>query len=137
MTKWLTKFLENRSEKCTDNTDRFSSKMNMSVLSVHPEGAFHKNLENEPKKSTDSTDRFNSETNMFELSLHDNFDERIAIAEYGGHQAPIHAERIAYLDAFLTFLFDLTDSDPQKEWLIQKVQVAREHLETLHLPTQA
>lgn len=135
MTKWLTKFLENRSEKCTDNTDRFNSKTNMSVLSVQPEGAFHKNLKNEPKKRTDITDRFNSETNMLELSLHDNFDERISIAEYDGHQTPIHAERIAYLDTFLTLLFELTTSDPHKEWLIQKIQAARSNLELYHFPT--
>jgi len=37
-------------------------------------------------------------------SLSDDYEERIAIAEYDGHQTSIQAQRIAYQDAFITTL---------------------------------
>jgi hypothetical protein len=75
MGKWLTKFLENKSQRCTDNTDitdRFTSNANMSVLSVPSVGVFYKNPVNISKVSTDSTDitdRFIPKTNMSVLSV--------------------------------------------------------------------
>ncbi len=58
------------------------------------------------------------------------FEERVAIAEYDGQQTPLQAERIAYLDAFLSILFDGTELDSQRKWLIQRVQTALNILET-------
>lgn len=39
-----------------------------------------------------------------EESLLYDFEERLAIAEYDGHQTPLQAERIAYQDAFIAVL---------------------------------
>jgi hypothetical protein len=69
MSKWLKKFLGNMPESRTDNTDRFTQKPNMSVLSVPPEGLLDQNPANMSVPHTDSTDRFNSETNMSVLSV--------------------------------------------------------------------
>jgi len=126
--------LRNVSKINTNNTDRFNSETNMSVLSVHSEGALDNNLRNVSKINTDNTDRFNSKTNMLGASLQDSFEERLAIAEYDGHQTPLQSERMAYLEAFLTLLFDLTASDPHREWLVQKVQAARATLEKYYFP---
>ena len=46
------------------------------------------------------------------------FNERLAIAEHDGGQTPLEAHRMAYLDTFLSILFDLSATDPQKTgWL--------------------
>jgi hypothetical protein len=58
------------------------------------------------------------------------FNERVAIAEYDGEASPVQANSIAYLDAFLSILFDISELDPQKDWLAQRVQTALNKLET-------
>ncbi len=40
------------------------------------------------------------------------YEERLAIAEIDGNQNPIEAQRIAYLDAFISLLSDLAEKDP-------------------------
>ena len=57
------------------------------------------------------------------------FEERLAIAEYDGQQTPLQAQRIAYLDAFISLLLDLAKDDLEKGWLAQKIQIALATLE--------
>ena len=63
------------------------------------------------------------------------FEERLAIAEYDGGQISVDAHGIAYLDAFLTILFELSARDPQKDLLAQKIQIAIADLEAQGLHT--
>lgn len=72
------------------------------------------------------------DTNSF---LYD-FEERLAIAEHDGEASPMQAHCIAYLDAFLSILFDISELDPQKDWLNQKVQTALNNLETQGVHTR-
>jgi len=60
-------------------------------------------------------------------------EERLAIAEYDGQQTPLQAQRIAYLDAFISILLDLAEDDLQKDWLAQKIKTALTVLETKNL----
>jgi hypothetical protein len=69
MSKWLDKFLRKDHQNRTDNTDRFDSKVNVSVLSVPPVGPFDKNLGNMSGVRTDSTDRLDPKVNMSVLSV--------------------------------------------------------------------
>ena len=131
----LDKNLGNIPETCTDSTDRFTPKSNMSVLSVPPTGLLDKNLGNMPETSTDSTDGFNSKTNMSVLSgssLLDNFEERLAIAEYDGQQTQLQAKRIAYLDAFMGVLATLPYEEEEgyydEDWLTRRVKATQHWL---------
>ena len=56
------------------------------------------------------------------------FEERLAIAEYDGHQTTTQAERIAYLDAFLAVLATLPYEDTEGDWLGQRIKAAQEWL---------
>lgn len=58
------------------------------------------------------------------------FEERLAIAEHDGQQTEMQAQRIAYLDRFITILSNLAQNDPHKDWLAQKIQTAVKLLET-------
>ncbi|MBY0273476.1 MAG: hypothetical protein K2X02_08765, partial [Alphaproteobacteria bacterium] len=58
------------------------------------------------------------------------FEERLAIAEYGGQQTQLQAQRIVYLDAFISLLSDQAKDDLEKDWLAQKIQIALATLET-------
>lgn len=80
MSKWIGKFLEKGSAKCTDNTDIFNF---------------------------------------------DDYEERLAIAEYDGQQSPTQAERIAYLDAFLAVLANLPYEDVSEDWLAHRIKTAQ------------
>lgn len=62
------------------------------------------------------------------------FEERVAIAEYDGHQNPLQAEHIAYLGAFINLLSTLAENDPHQDWLAQKIQIALAALEAQHFP---
>jgi hypothetical protein len=62
------------------------------------------------------------------------FEERFAIAEYDGQQTPLQAQRIAYLDVFISFLSDEAKDDLQKDWLAQKIQTALATLEAQNFP---
>jgi len=77
-----------------------------------------------PSQST-----FNQESLLYD------FEERIAIAEYDGHQSPIQARRIAYLDAFISILSTLAEDDPYQDWLSEKIQIALATLEAQNFPT--
>ena len=149
MSKWINKFLRKESSPLltTDNTDRFNSTPNMSVLSVPTQGILDRNVENMGLPSTDNTDRFNPTANMSVLSvpLHglidstsftfydtellDEYEERLAIAEYDGLQPPVQAERIAYLDAFLSILATLPYEDTEGDWLSHKIKAAKAWLQ--------
>jgi hypothetical protein len=134
-----------------DKTDRFDPEMNMSVLSVPSGRPFGKNLGNMPGIRTDRTDRFDPEMNMsvfsvpsYDLpkrrsfnsfdgdSLLDDFEERLAIAEYDGQQTPTQAQRIAYQDAFIAVLNTLpykdTEDSYEEDWLDQRIKAARDWL---------
>ncbi|MBS0271179.1 MAG: hypothetical protein JSR85_00855 [Proteobacteria bacterium] len=63
------------------------------------------------------------------------YAERIAIAEHDGNQTSLQAARIAYLDTFLSILFDISEFDPQRNWLAQKIQTALATLEAQNFPT--
>lgn len=110
MSKWINKFLKKEPINETDRADKPISEGHLSVLSVPPKGTLDQ-------------DYFYT------------YEERVAIAEYDGHQTLLQVQRIAYLDAFLSILFDSTELDSQREWLIQKVQSSLNKLETHHFPT--
>ena len=144
MNKWLNQFLEK--PDISDNTDRFGSNINMSDLSGRPQGLLKENLGNTSEIGPDISDRFDPSVNMSGLSgrspstfnedsLCYDFEERLAIAEQNGYQTPIQAQRIAYLDAFISILSNLAEADPQKDWLAQKIQTAITALEAQSFPT--
>jgi hypothetical protein len=130
MNKWLNTFLEQ-----PDISDRFDSSVNMSDLSGYHQGLLDQNLENISRTCTDNTDRFKTDPNISVLSvpfqdpfdeeslLYD-FEERLAIAEYDGEQTPVHAQKIAYLDGFISISSNLGEDAPHKDWLAQKIQIA-------------
>ncbi len=124
----------------TDKTDRFNSNANVSVLSVPSEGHLDKNLENMLESCTDSTDRFNPNANMSVLSvpsqgpldktsLLNDFEERLAIAEYDGFQSSFQAQRIAYQDAFINVLNTLPYEEEEgyydEDWLMRRIKTAQ------------
>ncbi len=111
MSKWLTKFLPNKNG--ADKPDRFKKKPNMSVLSV-------------PSKELLA----GKKPYLFDGDLVlQNFEERIAIAQFDGGQTSLQAQRIAYLDAFVDVLVTLLHKNSQanqrENWLDQRVKDAR------------
>ena len=73
-------------------------------------------------------------------SLLDDFEERLAIAEYDGHQGTLQAQRIAYQDAFIDVLNTLPYEEEKgyydEDWLIRRIKAAQSWLVTqgLHQP---
>lgn len=67
-------------------------------------------------------------------SLHHDYEERLAIAEYDGHQNTTQAQRIAYLDAFISLLSALAGKDPHQDWFAQKIQTALATLQDQNFP---
>jgi len=145
MSKWLKKFLGNMPEVRPDKPDRFTMKTNMSVLSGSPGESFAKNLENMSEVRPDKPDRFIMKTNMSVLSgspeglldkssLLDDFEERLAIAEYDGQQSSTQAQRIAYLDAFVAVLGTLPYEEVEgyydEDWLTRRVKATQHWLIT-------
>lgn len=61
-------------------------------------------------------------------SLPEEYEERLAIAEYDGLQNSTQAERIAYLDAFMAVLATLPYEDIEGDWLAHRVNTAQEWL---------
>lgn len=65
-------------------------------------------------------------------SVLEDYEERLAIAEYDGHQTPLQAERIAYQDAFISVLNTLPQEDPylphEDNWLDNRIRSAKEWL---------
>lgn len=70
-----------------------------------------------PLRGTNAEVGCKGETDNF---LYD-FEERLAIAEYDDQKSPLQAERIAYLSAFISILFTLTEDNPHKDWLTQQI----------------
>lgn len=135
MSRWLTKFLEKKSEIQPDKPDRFNSKTNMSVMSGPSRELLEQNLRKLPELQPDKPDRFNLKTNMSVMSgpsLRENFEERLAIAEYDGKQTHLQAQRIAYLDAFMAVLANLPYEEEEgyydEDWLTRKVKTTQYHL---------
>lgn len=145
----LDRNLENISATRTDITDKSNSEGLLSVLSVPPQRLLGKNLENISETRTDITDKcffpsglsVQSERHFKEASrddlmkeaIFDDFEERLAITEYDGHQPSSQAQRIAYLDAFMAVLAALPWESPDQEgyennWLDSKISAAREWL---------
>lgn len=67
--------------------------------------------------------------------LLDEYEERLAIAEYDGGQTPTQAERMAYLDAFVSVLTTLPATDSQKDWLDMRIQTALTWIESQNFST--
>ena len=60
--------------------------------------------------------------------LLDSFEERLAIAEYDGHESIAQAERIAYRDAFVSVLVTLPYEDVEGDWLSRRAKAAHKWL---------
>ena len=62
-------------------------------------------------------------------SLPEDDEERLAIAEYDGHQTSIQARRIAYQDAFISVLNTLPYEDAEEgDWFEARIRATRECL---------
>ena len=94
-----------------DKPDRFDPKVNMSVLSAPSDGLID-----------------HASFTFYDTELLDEYEERLAIAEYDGLQPPSQAERIAYLDAFVTVLVTLPHDDGEGDWLSRKIVEAKKWL---------
>jgi hypothetical protein len=137
MSRWLTKFLEKKSEI---QPDRFIPNANMSVMSGPSGELLEQNLGKLSELQPDKPDKFNSKTNMSVLSvmsgpsLRENFEERLAISEYDGQQTQLQAQRIAYLDAFMAVLsalpYEEEDGYYDEDWLTRRVKATQHWLET-------
>lgn len=138
MNSWLHKFMEkpdisDKPDK-PDNTDKWDE-----------------NLENMPGGRPDKPDRLDPSLNLSGLSgpsqgdlnktsvfpyegsfLLDDFEERLAIAEYDGHQNPTQAQRIAYQDAFVAVLSTLPYEEENgyydEDWMMRRIKAAQNWL---------
>ncbi len=126
-----------------DKPDRLGPNLNLSGLSGSPSGLLREKVENNPSKGGDKSARFNSKTNVSVLSvppqglldnssLLDDFEERLAIAEYDGHQSPVQAQRIAYQDALIAVLSTLSYDEENgyydEGWLTRRIKAAQSWL---------
>lgn len=147
MSRWLENFLRKEGRKTTDNTDKTVGNGDLSVLSVSSPDTFAENLENIPRNGTDNTDKSNiistlgwPSSYLFSSSgssiksdtlIHD-YEERLAIAEIDGHQTHLRAQRIAYLDAFVSVLVTLPQESflesSQRDWLDRRIMEAKSWL---------
>jgi hypothetical protein len=71
-------------------------------------------------------------------SLLEDYEERLAIAEYDGHQGPVQAQRIAYQDVFIAVLLSLPDEASStetslKEWLRNRIEGAQSWIEGMEI----
>lgn len=160
--------LENMPGGGPDKPDRLDPSLNLSGLSGSPWGLLGENLSNMPKIEPDISDNTDkpdisdkpdrsgpnlnlsgpsqgdlNKTSVFsyeESFLLDDFEERLAIAEYDGHQNPIQAQRIAYQDAFIAVLNTLPYEEEQgyydEDWLTRRIKAAQSWFVTqgLHQP---
>jgi hypothetical protein len=62
------------------------------------------------------------------IDILEEYEERLAIAEYDGLQSPTQAERIAYVDAFVSVLVTLPYDEGDGDWLDYKVTAAKRWL---------
>jgi hypothetical protein len=145
----------NNTSKGGDKSARFKLRANMSpneggllsVLSVPTQGVLDQNLENMSKPKPYKPDKTDPEKHLSGLSgslyglfgkipftfsngsdLLDEYEERIAIAEYDGHQSTTQAQRIAYLDAFVSVLATLPYENVEGDWLSHRIRAAQEWL---------
>ena len=79
---------------------------------------------------------------MGDISLHptsvwEDYEERLAIAEYDGQQTPAQAERIAYQDAFISSLTTLPqefyENSTGEDWLDSRIMAAKDWLQDQNL----
>ena len=61
-------------------------------------------------------------------TIFDDFEERLAIAEYDGQQTPVQAERIAYQDAFMDVLANLPYENVEDDWMEHRTKAAKKWL---------
>ena len=151
MSQWINQFLENEIVNRTDKTDKPINEGLLSVLSVRLPGLFdekRKKVENNPETGTDKTDKPIDEGPLSVLSVRperllerifspyceQDFEERLAIAEYDGQQTTTQAERIAYLDAFVLVLITLPYEGAKDNWLDQRVNTAKDWLTDQGIP---
>ncbi len=87
----------------SDKPDRLDPNLNMSGLSGRPQDVLERT--SAPYDEQD-------------------YEERLAIAEHDGGQTPLHAHRIAYLDAFISVLTALPAKDSQKDWLDKRIHIS-------------
>ncbi len=70
-------------------------------------------------------------------SVLEDYEERLAIAEYDGHQTPFQVERIAYQDAFISVLTTLPQEGPcltyGENWLDDRIRTAKDWLQAQNL----
>jgi hypothetical protein len=133
--------MENTLGAGPDKPDRLDPNLNMSGLSGSPWDLLDEKkekVENNTRYGGDKSDRFRFQVNMSGLSGstqdilertstpydEQDFEERLAIAEYDGGQTPLHAHRIAYLDAFISVMNALPATDSQKDWLEKRIQTS-------------
>jgi len=157
--------LENMPGGGPDKPDRLDPSLNLSGLSGSSWDLLGENLRNIPKIEPDISDNTDisdkpdrldpnlnlsgpsqgdlNKTSVFpyeESFLLDDFEERLAIAEYDGHQNPIQAQRIAYQDAFIAVLSTLPYEEEQgyydEDWLTRRIKAAQSWLviQGLHQP---
>lgn len=81
---------------------------------------------------------FLSPLSLYPSSLVDDYEERLAIAEHDSQQTPIQAERIAYLDAFISVLVTLPQENLQEaqggDWLDNRIGLVKEWLLSQNFP---
>ena len=149
MSKWLNSFLQKRGHSGPGKSDKgipvsamsvFSKGLSLEMeknrpttvlteltrshqsgLSVPPKGLFPANGATPPLLNSHS--------------LLDDYEERLAIAEWEGGQSPLHAQRIAYQDAFIATLVSLPeqlccDTTSPQEWLSRRIHSANAWLTT-------
>ncbi len=135
----------------SDNTDKPD-------ISDKPD-KWDENLENMPGGEPDKPDRLGPNLNLSGLSgpsqgdlnktsvfpyegcsLLDDFEERLAIAEYDGQQSSTQAQRIAYQDALIALLNTLRYEEEggyyDEDWLTRRIKAAQNWLvaQGLHQP---
>ena len=122
-------FWENNMVNGHARTDRTDTVNTMSVLSVHTQGDFLKkdgiHSQKTPINRTDKTD------------IVDQYEERVAIAEFDGGQNTSQAHRIAYQDAIITTLNATTPDSRLKDdtdWFLERVKTAQDFLMTQGIP---
>ena len=139
--------VENNPETGTDKTDKpldGGPLSVLSVLSVRPLRLLDEKMVNMPE--SDISDRLDPNLNL-SCRLQNNlekfsspyveqdFEEQLAIAEYDGGQTSLHAQRIAYLDAFISVLTTLPATASQRDWLDMRIQTALDWIESQNFPT--
>ncbi len=130
--------VENNPRKRGDKSARFKFEPNLSPLSLRSQELFPETEKNGATTVLTELTRDHQSAvsvppeGLFPLdrdSLLYDFEERLAIAEYDGDQTPLHANRIAYLDAFISVLTALPALASERDWLDQRIQTSFAWLE--------